>query len=237
MLDRWVRTVSGLRTRRREIVASELIVFDDGREVARHERLSTQGGSRLVLDHYLEALVRKPGAFPGATALEQARSAGPCTPVHDEWWDAARAAHGDKESFPEPADLERQPRRQLPTAPRFSDDGDGAWRTSLDHPKPPWPAACPGRDDMRDRADAPGGTTGAPGWRATTPSPDLQSAAWSSIASSTPASASSSCGPVRRVANVRGMVRSASRWPVGPARRPWDRASRSCPTDRRTHVP
>ncbi|MFD5536375.1 IS21 family transposase [Streptomyces sp. NPDC127079] len=77
--------------------ASELIVFDDGREVARHERLSTQGGSRLVLDHYLEALVRKPGAFPGSTALEQARAAGKFTPVHDAWLAAARAAHGDRE--------------------------------------------------------------------------------------------------------------------------------------------
>ncbi|MFM9586227.1 hypothetical protein ACKI11_41785, partial [Streptomyces caniscabiei] len=48
-------------------------------------------------DHYLEALIRKPGAFPGATALEQARSAGKFTPVHDDWWDAARAAHGDKD--------------------------------------------------------------------------------------------------------------------------------------------
>ena len=27
------------------------------------------------LDHYLEALVRKPGAMPGATALEQVRAA------------------------------------------------------------------------------------------------------------------------------------------------------------------
>ncbi|MGW3653538.1 IS21 family transposase [Streptomyces sp. NPDC000878] len=77
--------------------ASELIVFDDGREVARHERLSTQGGARLVLDHYLEALVRKPGAFPGSTALEQARAAGKFTPVHDAWLAAARAAHGDRE--------------------------------------------------------------------------------------------------------------------------------------------
>lgn len=77
--------------------ASELVVFDGGRGVARHERLSTQGGCRLVLDHYLEALIRKPGAFPGSTALEQARSAGRFTPVHDDWWDAARAAHGDKE--------------------------------------------------------------------------------------------------------------------------------------------
>lgn len=77
--------------------ASELVVFDEGREVARHERLSTQGSSRLVLDHYLEALVRKPGAFPGSTALEQARAAGQFTQVHDAWWDAARLAHGDKE--------------------------------------------------------------------------------------------------------------------------------------------
>jgi hypothetical protein len=59
--------------------------------------LSAKAGSRLDLDHYLEALIRKPGAFPGATALEQARSAGKFTPVHDDWWDAARAAHGDKD--------------------------------------------------------------------------------------------------------------------------------------------
>jgi hypothetical protein len=51
--------------------------------------------SRLDLDHYLEALVRKPGALPGSTALEQARSAGRFTPVHDAWWAAVRKAHGD----------------------------------------------------------------------------------------------------------------------------------------------
>ncbi|WP_257033593.1 hypothetical protein [Streptomyces sp. Ag109_G2-15] len=64
-------------------------------EVARHERLIAKGGCRLDLDHYLEALIRKPGAFPGATALEQARSAGKFTPVHDAWWAAAVKAHGD----------------------------------------------------------------------------------------------------------------------------------------------
>lgn len=42
---------------------------------ASHERLSGRGGSRLVLDHCLETLLRKPGAFPGSTPLEQARSA------------------------------------------------------------------------------------------------------------------------------------------------------------------
>ncbi|MGW1887122.1 Mu transposase domain-containing protein [Streptomyces sp. NPDC001970] len=59
--------------------ASHLVVYDRNMEVARHERLIAKGGCRLDLDHYLEALIRKPGAFPGATALEQARSAGKFT--------------------------------------------------------------------------------------------------------------------------------------------------------------
>jgi hypothetical protein len=75
--------------------ASHLVVYDKNVEVARHERLIAKGGCRLELDHYLEALIRKPGAFPGATALDQARSAGKFTPVHDAWWAAAVKAHGD----------------------------------------------------------------------------------------------------------------------------------------------
>ncbi len=77
--------------------ASELVVYDGREEVARHERLIAKGGTRLELDHYLEALVRKPGALPGATALDQARSAGRFTPVHDAWWDAAVKAHGERD--------------------------------------------------------------------------------------------------------------------------------------------
>lgn len=81
--------------------ASELIVYDgsvtQSREVARHERLLAKGASRLELDHYLEVLVRKPGALPGATVLEQARAAGKFTPVHDAWWAEARKVHGDAE--------------------------------------------------------------------------------------------------------------------------------------------
>nr|WP_154674386.1 IS21 family transposase [Nakamurella lactea] len=75
--------------------ASELEVYDGRTVVARHERLVSKGGVRLDLDHYLEVLIRKPGAFPGATALEQARAAGKFTPVHDAWWAAACKAHGD----------------------------------------------------------------------------------------------------------------------------------------------
>jgi hypothetical protein len=75
--------------------ASHLVVYDGHTAVARHERLPGKSGARLDLDHYLEALVRKPGALPGSTALEQARAAGKFTPVHDAWWAAARKAHGD----------------------------------------------------------------------------------------------------------------------------------------------
>ncbi|WP_327426034.1 Mu transposase domain-containing protein [Streptomyces sp. NBC_01236] len=85
------------RTVRVMLQANHLIVYDQGIEVARHERLSAKAGSRLEMDHYLEALIRKPGAFPGATALEQAESEGKFTPVHDDWWAAARAAHGDRD--------------------------------------------------------------------------------------------------------------------------------------------
>ncbi|MGV9915588.1 IS21 family transposase [Streptomyces tendae] len=85
------------RTVRVILHASEVVVYDGRKEVARHERLIAKGQSRLELDHYLEALVRKPGAFPGATALEQARSAGKFTPVHDAWWAAACKAHGDRD--------------------------------------------------------------------------------------------------------------------------------------------
>jgi hypothetical protein len=75
--------------------ASYLVVYDGRAEVARHRRLAARGETLLELDHYLEALIRKPGALPGATALEQARAAGKFTPVHDAWWSAVRRAHGD----------------------------------------------------------------------------------------------------------------------------------------------
>ena len=75
--------------------ASELLVFDGRRLIARHERATVRGSQTLVLDHYLEVLVRKPGALPGATALVQARAAGTFTAAHEAFWAAARKTHGD----------------------------------------------------------------------------------------------------------------------------------------------
>ena len=75
--------------------ASELRVFDGSTLVAVHPRLAAAGAEHLVLDHYLEILVRKPGALAGSAALAQARAAGAFTTAHDAFWAAARARHGD----------------------------------------------------------------------------------------------------------------------------------------------
>uniref|UniRef100_UPI003FA5A340 Mu transposase domain-containing protein n=1 Tax=Nocardia sp. CY41 TaxID=2608686 RepID=UPI003FA5A340 len=70
----------------RVLLHANHLVYDGRTEVARHERLLGKAQSRLDLDHYLKGLLRKPGALPGATALEQARAAGGFTPVHEAWW-------------------------------------------------------------------------------------------------------------------------------------------------------
>jgi hypothetical protein len=67
----------------------------DGRVVARHVRSLHKGTEDLVLDHYLEILVRKPGAMPGSTALAQARAAGAFGPSHERFWTQARRRLGD----------------------------------------------------------------------------------------------------------------------------------------------
>jgi hypothetical protein len=40
-------------------------------------------------------LERKPGALPGATALQAARASGSFGPLHERFWDAARRKLGD----------------------------------------------------------------------------------------------------------------------------------------------
>ena len=75
--------------------ASELVLLDGRTQVACHERATVRGSQTLDLDHYLEVLVRKPGALRGATALVQARAAGTFTSAHEAFWAAARKAHGE----------------------------------------------------------------------------------------------------------------------------------------------
>ena len=75
--------------------ANQLEIFDGPKLAAVHPRLAAAGAEHLVLDHYLEILVRKPGALAGSSALAQARATGVFTSVHEAFWAAARARHGD----------------------------------------------------------------------------------------------------------------------------------------------
>jgi hypothetical protein len=83
------------RTVRVQLGASQVRVFDGKTQVAVHERVIARGGQSLILDHYLEVLLRKPGGLPGATALQQARNSGAFTPAHEAFWAMARARLGD----------------------------------------------------------------------------------------------------------------------------------------------
>jgi transposase len=75
--------------------AQTVTVLAAGRVVAVHERSLRKGAEILVLDHYLELLIRKPGALPGSIALAQARQAGAFTQAHERFWTRARRRLGD----------------------------------------------------------------------------------------------------------------------------------------------
>ena len=84
--------------RRMEVrVGAETIeVLDGAAVVARHAR-GLKGDEVLVLDHYLEVLAIKTGAFPGATALARARACGAFGPAHERFWTQARRRLGDRD--------------------------------------------------------------------------------------------------------------------------------------------
>jgi len=72
-----------------------ITVLAGGRVVAVHERSTRKGAQVLVLDHYLELLARKPGAFPGSVPLAQARASGGFGAAHERFWRRARRRLGD----------------------------------------------------------------------------------------------------------------------------------------------
>ena len=88
---------SGLAGRRVDVAIGGMgiTVRSQGQVVATHPRAVFKGEQVLNLDHYLEVLIRKPGAMAGATALARAKAGGGFTGIHQQFWDAARRAHGD----------------------------------------------------------------------------------------------------------------------------------------------
>lgn len=84
----------GTRCRVR-VLAGVVEVWHEGRCVAQHARCYKRRQQVLDLEHYLDVLMRKPGAFAGSRPLSQWRSAGRWTPAYDELWQSLQQRHGN----------------------------------------------------------------------------------------------------------------------------------------------
>ena len=94
----WYSVPVRYAARRLEVrIGAETIEALDGAAVIASHARSLKGEQNLTLDHYLEVLLIKPGALPGAMALDQARASGAFTKTHDRYWRLARRHLGDKQ--------------------------------------------------------------------------------------------------------------------------------------------
>src|SRR6184192_1046883 len=71
-------------------------IWHQGQCVARHERCFDRQQKVLNLEHYLEALTKKPGAFAGCTPLEQWRAQGRWPASFDRFWEALKQRRGQQ---------------------------------------------------------------------------------------------------------------------------------------------
>jgi transposase len=69
-------------------------IWHQGECVARHERCFDRQQKVLNLEHYLEALTKKPGAFAGSTPLEQWRAQGRWPVSFDRFWEMLKQRRG-----------------------------------------------------------------------------------------------------------------------------------------------
>lgn len=95
-----------------KIFAETVEVSHEGRRVARHERSYGQQQRVLDLEHYLEALERKPGALAGSTALEQWRRQGRWPASYDRLWGELMRRHGKQRGTQQMVGLLEEGKRQ-----------------------------------------------------------------------------------------------------------------------------
>jgi transposase len=77
------------------VLPSEVEIHHQGRIVASHARNYGQHEQILELEHYLDVLAIKPGAFAGSRPLESWRLAGRWTAAHDQFWKRLEHRHGE----------------------------------------------------------------------------------------------------------------------------------------------
>jgi transposase len=77
-----------------KVYSAYVEVWQHGRCLTRHERCFGRYQKVLELDHYLEPLLKKPGALAGSTALEQCRAQGRWPASYDQFWELLKQRHG-----------------------------------------------------------------------------------------------------------------------------------------------
>jgi len=95
-----------------KIFAETVEVWCEGHCVARHERSYSRQQKVLDLEHYLEALERKPGALAGSTALEQWRRQGRWPASYDRLWGELMRRHGKQSGTQQMLGLLEEGKRQ-----------------------------------------------------------------------------------------------------------------------------
>jgi transposase len=85
-------------TRVAVVLGAETVEVRDGSHLlARHPRAIGRNVETYELDHYLEVLKVKPGAFAGSSALAQARASGRFSKAHDRFYNLARLRLGERD--------------------------------------------------------------------------------------------------------------------------------------------
>ena len=77
-----------------KVYAAHVEIWREGKRVARHERCYERHQKVLELEHYLDVLMKKPGALAGSTALEQCRAQGRWPASYDRFWEILRQRQG-----------------------------------------------------------------------------------------------------------------------------------------------
>jgi hypothetical protein len=80
-----------------KVYAADVEIWSEGKCIARHERCFSRQKKVLNLEHYLDALSKKPGALAGSTPLEQWRAQGRWPESFDRLWDALKQRRGKRD--------------------------------------------------------------------------------------------------------------------------------------------
>jgi hypothetical protein len=80
-----------------KVHAAYVEIWHKGKSIACHDRCFGRQQKVLKLEHFLDALSKKPGVFAGSTALDQCRAQGRWPVSFDQFWEASKKRRGKQD--------------------------------------------------------------------------------------------------------------------------------------------